>query len=317
MACWAIYPALHFAPIDLVAVCDLDPERARSAAQKFGAESWHTEYHKMFDEADLDAVVIQMHPRPRQQIVLDALEAGYNVLVPKPPAPDLASCHELARAARHHGVTLMVNFERRFSLAVRKARELMNGRNFAQPTQFHFSFCSGKYDQKRGRDYRNHLEAYLLDFAIHHLDLARYLGGEVEQMALFHQDLEAAASFAVALQFRSGAVGTLQLNSQRIWWRNYDRIEITGEGEYLVLDGIWSIRQYRHDENTFTENYSDERSGELTGDAYVLIEFVNAIREQRQPVASIEDAVETMRLYQAIYDAVLEGRSGVLLTTDN
>ena len=188
----------------------------------------------------------------------------------------------------------------------------MNGTSFGQPTQFHFSFCSGRYDEKRGCDYLSHLEAYLLDFAIHHLDLARYLGGEVDQMALFHQDLEAAASFAVAVQFRSGAVGTLQLNSQRIWWRNYDRIEITGQGEYLVLDGIWSLRHYRQYENIFTENYSDERSGELTGDAYALIEFVNAIREKRQPVANIDDAVETMRLYQLLYDAVLEGRTGVI-----
>lgn len=30
--------------------------------------------------------------------------------------------------------------------------------------------------------------------------------------------------------------------------------------------------------STFTENYSDERSGELTGDAYALIEFVEALR---------------------------------------
>ena len=117
---------------------------------------------------------------------------------------------------------------------------------------------------------------------------------------------------AISVEFVSGAVGTLQLNSNRIWWRNYDRIEITGEGEYLVLDDLWSIKHYGPEQNTFTENWSDERSGELTGDGPCLIEFTDAIREQREPISSMRDAVETMRLYQSIYDAVVANRSGVI-----
>jgi hypothetical protein len=80
----------------------------------------------------------------------------------------------------------------------------------------------------------------------------------------------------------------------------------------VVLDSLWSVRRYTEGQNTFTENYSDQRSGELTGDGPALLEFVRAVRENRQPVASIHDAVETMRLYQAVYDAVSAGRDGVI-----
>ena len=79
------------------------------------------------------------------------------------------------------------------------------------------------------------------------------------------------------------------------------------------MDGLWSVRHYTGAHNTFTENYSDERSGELTGDGPALIEFVASIREGRQPIANIHDAVETMRLYQAIYDAVQNQQNGVIL----
>ena len=102
------------------------------------------------------------------------MEAGYHVLVPKPPAPNFSDCLKLSETAKQSGVRLMVNFERRFSFAVRKAVELMRGNTFGNLTQFMSSFCSGKYDQIRGKDYRGHLEAYLLDFAIHHLDLAMH-----------------------------------------------------------------------------------------------------------------------------------------------
>jgi len=109
-----------------------------------------------------------------------------------------------------------------------------------------------------------------------------------------------------------GAVGNLQLNSQREWWRNYDRIEITGEGEHILIDGLWGYRHVTHGDNTYSDNYSDERSTELGGDGAALVEFVTAIREGRPPVASIQDAVRTMRLYQAIYDAYRVGRQGPL-----
>ena len=42
-------------------------------------------------------------------------------------------------------------------------------------------------------------------------------------------------------------------------------------------------------------------------------EFVASIRENRQPIANIADCAKTMELYQAIYDAVCEGRDGIIL----
>jgi predicted dehydrogenase len=146
----------------------------------------------------------------------------------------------------------------------------------------------------------------------HHLDLARYIGGEIGRLSLFHNIVGNGVAVALAVEYESGAVGTMQFNSQRIWWRNYDRLEITGQGQYVVVDGLWGVKHYTEAGNSFTENYSDQRSIELTGDAYALVEFVEAIRENREPVASIQDAVGTMRLYQAIYDAVQSGRHGLL-----
>jgi predicted dehydrogenase len=309
---WAIYPALHLAPIDLRAVCDLEAAKAKEAAAKFGARRWYTDHRQMWEQEDLEAVILWMRPGPRQALALEALEAGYHVLVPKPPAPSLSDCLALAEASGRTGKRLMVHFHRRFSFAVSSARQIMARPAFGQLTQLSCSFCSGRYDEVRGAGYGGPIHAFLLDFGIHHIDLVRYLGGEVKQAAAFHDERDGGGAFSVALQFASGAVGNLQLSSQRVWWRNYDHIEIAGQGEYIVLDGIWSYRHYTQAQNTFWENYSDERSTELGGDGGALTEFATAIREGREPVAGIHDAVGTMRLYQAIWDAYAEGRDGLL-----
>ena len=309
---WAIYPALHLAPFDLVAVCDLEEEKAKWAAGRFGAARWYTDHRQMWEQEDLEAVVVWMKPRPRQALILEALEAGYHVLAPKPPALSLADCQALADASLRAGKHMMVHFHRRFSAGVSRAREIIAQPSFGQLTQLFCSFCSGSYNNVRGEGFDGPVHAYLCDFATHHIDLARYLGGEVRQAAVFYDVRDSDASFAVALKFENGAVGNLQLTGQRIWWRNYDRIEITGQGEYIVVDGLWGVRHYAQAQNTFTENYSDERSTELGGDGAALTEFATAIREGRAPNPDIHDSLKTMRLYQAIYNAYAEGRDGIV-----
>lgn len=317
MANFSIYPALYMAPFSLQAICDIDAEKAAATAQKFGTGRWYTDAQQMYASETLDAVLIHMHAAPRQRLVLDALDRGYHVFVPKPPAMDLTGTIDIADAARRAGKIVMVNFQRRFSFAVREAIQCMAEPGFGRLTQLSCSFCSGKYsgpdNAHRGVGYDNPIHAYLLDFAPHHLDLARTIGGEVSQMAVYHETVNEGISLAAALKFERGGVGTLQLNSQRIWWRNYDRIEITGEREYLVLESLWSLRHYKESGNSFTENYSDQRSAELTGDAHALIEFAEAIQQNREPTASIHDCVETMRLYQILYDAVQHSKEGVVL----
>lgn len=310
---WAIYPALHLASIDLRAVCDTDETKARDAAGRFGGgPRWYTDHRQMWEQEDLEAVIVWMKPGPRQALALEALNAGYHVLIPKPPALSLDACRELADASARTGKSLMVHFHRRFSYGVSQAREIMARPSFGQLTQLFCSFCCGPYDEVRSAGYDGPVHAYLCDFAVHHLDLARWLGGEVEQASVYHEERDGGIAVAVSLKFEGGAVGNLQLNSQRTWWRNYDRIEITGEGEYILIDGLWGYRHYAQGANTFSDNYSDERSTELGGDGAALTEFVSAIREGRPPLTDIGDALKTMCLYQAIYDAYRAGRQGPL-----
>ena len=290
-------------PVALQAICDVDEAKAKDAAGKFGTGRWYTDRHKMWEQEDLEALIISMRPDPRQSLVREALEAGYHVFVPKPPAPSLADAVELAETVDQTGKTLMINFQRRFSLGVSRAKEIMAQESFGQLTQLFCSFCSGTYPT---------VQWYLLDFAIHHFDLAQYIAGPAKEIAVFHNEVGGQGSFAVAVEFENGAVGNLQLNSQRLWGRNYDRIEITGQGEYIVLDGLWEIAHYAESKNAFTDNFSDQRNGELTGDGHSLTEFVNDIREKREPIASINDCLKSMRLYEA----VLERRKGVITLND-
>ena len=53
-----IYPTFQFAPVKLIATCDLEIEKAEAFKTKFGAEKAYSDYHEMIDKKELDFVIV-------------------------------------------------------------------------------------------------------------------------------------------------------------------------------------------------------------------------------------------------------------------
>ena len=90
-----IFPTFQYAPVDLIAVCDLQPERAAAFARQFGARHTYTDHREMLAREQLDAVFVvagyDEHHRPRYpQLAMEAMRAGVHVWIEKPPAASLA-----------------------------------------------------------------------------------------------------------------------------------------------------------------------------------------------------------------------------------
>src|SRR6266545_1811866 len=85
--------------IDLVAVCDLDAERARLAARRFGALASYDDYQKMLDAERPDAVAVVGPPPMEVEIGADVLGQGYHVYVEKPIGRNSHEARPLVEAA--------------------------------------------------------------------------------------------------------------------------------------------------------------------------------------------------------------------------
>ena len=90
--------------VNVVAVCDIDPDRMNAAAEAASAKG-HTpavyeDFRKMLDEVDdIDAVVIATPVNTHQAIAIGALEAGKNVYCEKPMALTPEESHVMVQAA--------------------------------------------------------------------------------------------------------------------------------------------------------------------------------------------------------------------------
>lgn len=99
----------------IVAVADVDEERATEAGQKFGARHVFTDYRRLLELPDVHAVSITTPNAFHKQVTVDALLSGKHVLVEKPMALNAQECWEMVQAQRKSGTILQVALQWRFS----------------------------------------------------------------------------------------------------------------------------------------------------------------------------------------------------------
>jgi len=98
---------------DLVAVCDLDPERAKAAGERFGVEAY-TDHQELLRRDGLDVVLIGTHTRHHASVAMDTVAAGKHFIMEKPMVDTVEAGQALCDAARKAGVVGTIGYQNRF-----------------------------------------------------------------------------------------------------------------------------------------------------------------------------------------------------------
>ncbi len=110
---------------ELVAVVDVNPEKARKTAGKYGVKHYSS-YKEFLECEDVDAVIIATPTFTHKEIAVAAFKAGKHVLCEKPIALSLEEADEMIKAAEVNNCVFMIGFTRRFSPKYRKIKELLD-----------------------------------------------------------------------------------------------------------------------------------------------------------------------------------------------
>ena len=100
---------------DIVAFCDLIPERAEKACAEYGAEGakTYTDYHRLLEDKSIDVVYVLTPNRMHAQVSIDALNAGKHVMCEKPMAKTAADARAMVEAAKKSGKKLTIGYQHR------------------------------------------------------------------------------------------------------------------------------------------------------------------------------------------------------------
>ena len=122
----------EFKPV-LKAVCARDKEKAEAFAKTWGYESVETDWKKLLERKDIDAVDICTPNNLHKEIAIAAAKAGKMILCEKPLAMDAAEGEEMCQAVEKAGVPNTVWYNYRRIPAVTFAKETIDAdaENFA------------------------------------------------------------------------------------------------------------------------------------------------------------------------------------------
>jgi len=111
---------------EIVAVCDIhEPYVDFAAAKAGGRPAQHSDYRKVLEMKDVDAVVINTPDHWHALQMIQACEAGKDVYVEKPLSLVVSEGRAMVNAAREHKRVVQVGIHRRSAAFVKEAADLV------------------------------------------------------------------------------------------------------------------------------------------------------------------------------------------------
>ena len=288
-------PALAVVPeMRLMALATSREETASAAAERYRLPAY-AGYQQLLARPDIEAVLIATPSDLHDAICLEALRHGKHVFVESPGIPHVESARAVLDLAREHGRVVQVGYLLRYSAPFDLLKLHLDAQ--AAPRLFCYEYFPS---------------------LMHIYNLALYFSGPLESVvAATH----GAAGCTATLRFANGDTAVIIGRYLNNWSIDIERVQASTASSFARVDGRRTVRIVTGMPTVAVEEWSLAASGGTTYESQVfadrfleaggavsqLRDFARAIRLGITPRSTLEDAIETQRLAQAIEDKMIVG----------
>lgn len=261
----------------------------------------------------VEAVVIVTPTTTHAGLIEMAVGAGKAVWSEKPIALDIAETQRVVELVKTTGIPVQLGFMRRFDPGYVMAKERIESGALGRLETFR---ALSRDTYPPSLEFLKTSGGLFLDMAVHDLDLARFLVGEVEEVQAWGSvliderfaqadDIDTAVTM---LRFRNGVLGVIETSRRSTW--GYDiRTEVAGSTGKVVVEAPQKTQMVYSREFGFEadhyENFPDRFEVAFRRE---LEAFFQALGDGRTPTPGPTDALETLRLAVAVTRSWREGR---------
>jgi predicted dehydrogenase len=122
---------------EIVAICDIDEERLAKSGEKFPAAKRYTDWRRMLEQKDIDAVTISTPDHMHAAVTLSALQLKKHVYTQKPLTRTVHEARTLAAAAKDAGVVTQMGIQHHSSARLKKAVQAIRAGVVGRVSQVH------------------------------------------------------------------------------------------------------------------------------------------------------------------------------------
>ena len=310
---------------ELVSAFHKNKEKADSFAASYGAKGYSD--LDSFLSSGIDVLTVTTPSAVRCEYALPAMERGISVLLEKPMdvSPDKAKL--MIETAERCGITLGVIFQNRFSplnMEIRKAVDDGRlGKRILSSCYVKWYRSQEYYDSAAWRGTKDvDGGGCLMNQAIHGLDLLLSLSPELKEVFSFsalldHERIDVEDTLTASLRFADGSLGGFEASTAS-WPGCSRRLELTGSDGTIIAEDDhlveWKFRNMDEEDEKIISRYSSSSSGpadspKVGKDNHLAeyMDYISAIRENREPSVNGEEGLKSLKAVEAIYRSASEG----------
>jgi UDP-N-acetylglucosamine 3-dehydrogenase len=288
---------------ELVAVCDVDSERAQAVAERFGVKAY-TNSRRLLRRKDVEAVSICTWSTNLATEATRVLKAGKHVFVEKPMASTLRQAKKIVDLAGRRERHLMVGFVERFNPGVQRVKTALEKGEIGALV----SATARRVSQwpERAGDV-----GVVKDAAIHDIDIMRYIFGE-DPVAVYaktgnlrHARFEDYAQ--IMLTFRGGKTAFIEAN----WLTPYKIRSLIATGSEAIMSLNYLTQEIKIETagQTLQPRYEWEEPLKLE-----LQHFASCVLDDKEPLVTGIDGLKALLIAEAALKSAAKCRTIKLKT---
>ena len=310
--------------------CDILPERAEAAVEKYGCGTAITDYHIALNDPEIEAVSVctpnHMHPT----ISIDAMRAGKDVLCEKPAARTYAEALEMQKVQHETGRILNIGVVNRFNDSVNLIKKFIDDGKLGEVFHVYVSFRAHRSIPGLGGAFTTKAIAgggALIDWGVHYLDIVMYCCGDPKPVTVtgeafckLGRDMKNYAYKSMWAENTKNVDGTYDVDDSvtalirtegPVITVNGARAQNIGQSETYIdfMGDKAGIRlQYGSDFTVYTAEHGAliEYKPEFKMRDHFQNEidaFVDCVKTRKKLPSHIDTVIITARMMQAIYDS--------------
>jgi UDP-N-acetylglucosamine 3-dehydrogenase len=282
---------------ELIAICDVDPQRAKRVADQFTAKAY-TNSSQMLKDKEIEAVSICTWSTKLAGEALKVLEAGRHVLVEKPMATNSQQAEHLLNTAKDNSLHLTVGFLMRFIPGLQHIRKAVEEKTLGELVCVTAKRVS-QWPERIGD------VGVVKDTAIHDIDVMSYISGEdpisvyAKTGSMRHKKFEDYAQLMLA--YGSGKSAFIESN----WLTPYKTrtLTVTGSDAIMRLDYITQDLWIESAKESLQPRYPFEEPLKLE-----LQHFAECIKEKKKPIITGYDGLKALQIAEAALQSSAKNR---------
>lgn len=319
---------------NLLAVCDLNEERAQRAAEKYGATKVYTNYNELLADPEIDAVSICTWNNTHAEISIAALNAGKHVLVEKPLCRTVEEALQVQEAVKSSGKLLQVGFVRRYDPNAQMLREFADKGEFGD---IYFAKASSVRRLGNPGGWFSDIERSgggpLIDIGVHVIDLCWYMMGRPKPVSVsantyrklgnrsnvrnlsfykaadYDAEKNTVEDMANAMiRFENGASLLVDVSFTLHSKENLQSVKLYGDKGGFEIDPEVVIVTEKHDTIINIQPQTDNKGFDFNAAFQSEVDhFISSIENGTSPLSPVEDGVEIMKILCGIYESAEKG----------